>query len=66
VLENTKHGENMSNYLNLAVDETTHKIATRIAGLLTVKKNKRITIGEATAEALRAYLKELEENNDGK
>jgi uroporphyrinogen-III synthase len=56
----------MSKSVMIRIDEQGRDMATKAAAILQKKRGKVVTIGEATAEALQAYLKELEENNDGK
>jgi hypothetical protein len=48
----------------IRIDEQGRDVATKVAAILQNKRGKVVTIGEATAEALRVYLKELEENHD--
>lgn len=54
----------MSKSVMIRIDEQGRDVATKVAAILQNKRGKVVTIGEATAEALRVYLKELEENHD--
>jgi hypothetical protein len=45
----------------VAIEETARDKARTIANKLSLKRNENVTIGEATEEAIEAYLKKLEE-----
>jgi low affinity Fe/Cu permease len=46
--------------VTVVIDEKARDKAKRIVSLVNLKENREITIGEATEEAIEAYLKKLE------